>query len=217
LTIPSLTSACVPRWRRRYAGPVQREALLSGTVHPGGREPAPGGLALVQSLVNTVDREHGPDLFDEVAGLTDWLTARALLEPDAEPGEEELDRARELREALRSLLLANNGEPEDPAARRTLEAAAARAELRAGFPPERPELVPAQGGVDGALGRVVAAAFAAMLDGSWPRLKACPRELCGWAFFDRSSNASATWCSMSVCGGRVKSGAYYRRRRASGR
>jgi predicted RNA-binding Zn ribbon-like protein len=196
---------------------VQREALLSATVHPGGREPAPGGLALVQSLVNTVDREHGPDLFDEVGGLRDWLAARGLLEPDAAVGEEELTRARELREALRALLLANNGEPDDPSARVVLEVAAARAQLRAGFPPQGPELVPATGGVDGALGRVTAAAFAAMLDGSWPRLKACPRELCGWAFFDRSSNASATWCSMSVCGGRVKSGAYYRRRRASGR
>jgi predicted RNA-binding Zn ribbon-like protein len=55
-----------------------------------------------------------------------------------------------------------------------------------------------------------------MLDGSWPRLKACPRDVCGWAFYDRSSNASATWCSMAVCGGRVKAGAYYRRRRAAG-
>jgi predicted RNA-binding Zn ribbon-like protein len=196
---------------------VQREALLSGTVHPGGRRPAPGGLGLVQSLVNTVDREHGPDLFDEPTGLEDWLAARGLLEPGAEVGEPELYRARELREALRSLLLANNGEPDDPEARVILETAAARAQLRAGFPPDGPELVPATGGVDGALGRVTAAAFAAMLDGSWPRLKACPRDLCGWAFFDRSSNASATWCSMSVCGGRVKSGAYYRRRRASGR
>jgi len=196
---------------------VQREALLSGTVHPGGREPAPGRLGLVQSLVNTVDREHGPDLFDEPQGLEDWLAARGLLEPGAPVGALELERARELREALRSLLLANNGEPDDPRARVALEAAAARAELRAGFPPDGPELVPAAGGVDGALGRVTAAAFAAMLDDSWPRLKACPREHCGWAFFDRSSNASATWCSMSVCGGRVKSGAYYRRRRASGR
>ena len=196
---------------------MQREALLSGTVHPGGRRPAPGRLALVQSLVNTVDREHGPDLFDEPQGLRDWLDARGLLEPGAAVAEAELDRARELREALRALLLANNGEPEDPVARRVLEHAAAHAELRAGFPPGGPELVPARGGVDGALGRVVAAAFAAMLDGSGPRLKACPRELCGWAFFDRSSNSSATWCSMSVCGGRVKSGAYYRRRRASGR
>ena len=196
---------------------MQREALLSATVHPGGREPAPGGLALVQSLVNTVDREHGPDLFDDAGGLRDWLDARGLLDPEQPVGTDELAAAVELREALRSMLLANNGEPRDPAAGRALEAAAARAELRAGFPPEGPELVPARGGVDGALGRVVAAAFAAMLDGTWPRLKACPRELCGWAFFDRSSNASATWCSMSVCGGRVKSGAYHRRRRASGR
>jgi len=45
-------------------------------------------------------------------------------------------------------------------------------------------------------------------------MKACPRDVCGWAFYDRSSNASATWCSMSVCGGRAKAGAYYRRRRA---
>ena len=33
-------------------------------------------------------------------------------------------------------------------------------------------LVPRAGGVDGAFGRVLAAAFAAMLDGSWRRLKA---------------------------------------------
>jgi predicted RNA-binding Zn ribbon-like protein len=79
------------------------------------------------------------------------------------------------------------------------------------------ELVPRAAGVDAAIGRVLAAAFASMLDGSWPRLKACPRELCGWAFYDRSSNASATWCSMRVCGGREKAGAYYRRRRAAGR
>ncbi len=105
--------------------------------------------------------------------------------------------------------------PRRPGARAALEAAGDRARLRASFPADGPELVPAQAGVEGALGRVVAAAFAAMLDGSWPRLKACPRDVCGWAFFDRSSNASATWCSMAVCGGREKAGAYYRRRRGA--
>jgi predicted RNA-binding Zn ribbon-like protein len=195
---------------------MERDALLSGTVHPGGREPAPGRLALVQMLVNTVDREHGPDLLDEVGGLTDWLEARGLLEPGVVPGAADLEAARAVREALRSLMHANNGAPEDPGARAVLEATAARAELRPTFPSEGPELVPGCGGVDGALGRVVAATFAAMLDGSWSRLKACPREVCGWAFYDRSSNASATWCSMAVCGGRVKAGAYYRRRRAGG-
>jgi len=43
-------------------------------------------------------------------------------------------------------------------------------------------------------------------------LKACPREVCGWAFYDRSPNNRATWCSMRVCGNRVKAGSYYRRR-----
>ena len=196
---------------------MDRDALLSGTVHPGGREPAPGRLALVQTLVNSVDREHGPDLLADVGGLTEWLGARGLLEPGAaSPGTADLAAARELREALRALMHANNGAPEEPGARAVLDATAARAHLRPTFPSEGPELVPGRGGIDGALGRIVAATFAAMLDGSWSRLKACPREVCGWAFYDRSSNARATWCSMAVCGGSVKAGAYYRRRRAGG-
>ena len=143
-----------------------------------------------------------------------------------EPGD--AAAAREVREALRALLHANNGAPHDPAAAAVLDDAARRARLEPAFaaaahrarlePAFGPAaLVPRANGVDGAVGQVLAAAFAAMLDGSWSRLKACPREQCGWAFYDRSSNASATWCSMRVCGGREKAGAYYRRRRAAGR
>jgi predicted RNA-binding Zn ribbon-like protein len=192
---------------------VERDALLSGLVHPGNREPAPGSLRVVQAFVNTVDREHGPDLFDDPAGLEEWLERHLL---PARVGAGDLDAAREVREALRALLLANNGEPHDPAAQAVLERAARRARLEPAFPPDGAALVPRATGVDAALGRILAAAFAAMLDGSWRRLKACPREVCGWAFYDRSTNASATWCSMRVCGGRVKAGAYYRRRRAAG-
>jgi predicted RNA-binding Zn ribbon-like protein len=192
---------------------VEREALLSGLVHPGGREPAPGALRLVQGFVNTIDREHGPDLLDTPAGLEEWLDRHLMPAP---VNAAELERAREVREALRALLLANNGEPHDPAAQAVLERAWRRARLEAAFPPDGAALVPRAEGVDAALGRILSAAFAAMLDGSWRRLKACPREVCGWAFYDRSTNASATWCSMRVCGGRVKAGAYYRRRRAAG-
>jgi predicted RNA-binding Zn ribbon-like protein len=196
-----------------YARIVEREALLAGLVQPGDREPAPGSLRVVQAFVNTVDREHGPDLLAEAAGLEEWF-ARHMLPTRVQAGD--LETAREVREALRSLLLANNGEPYDPAAHEVLERAARRARLEAVFPPDGAALVPRAGGVDGALGRILAAAFAAMLDGSWKRLKSCPRDVCGWAFYDRSSNASAHWCSMRVCGGRVKAGAYYRRRRAAG-
>jgi predicted RNA-binding Zn ribbon-like protein len=192
---------------------MQREALIAASVQPGGRAPADGALRLVQDFVNTVDREHGPDLLDEPAGLRDWLDHRGLA-AGAAVGAAELARAVELREALRALLLANNGESEPPGARAVLDAAGRCARLEVAF--AGPALEPAVGGIDGALGTLVAAAFAAMLDGSWTRLKACPRDVCGWAFYDRSTNGSATWCSMRVCGGRVKAGAYYRRRRAAG-
>ena len=193
---------------------MEREALLSGLVHPGGREPAPGSLRIVQAFVNTVDKEHGPDLLDDGAGFEEWLERNMLPADGAADG---VGAAREVREALRSLLLANNGEPDDPQARTVLERAARRARLEPAFPPDGAALVPRAPGVDAAIGRILAAAFAAMLDGSWSRLKACRGDLCGWAFYDRSTNASATWCSMSVCGGRAKAGAYYRRRRAAGR
>jgi predicted RNA-binding Zn ribbon-like protein len=88
----------------------------------------------------------------------------------------------------------------------TLDQAAAG--LRPRFAPAR--LEPRAGDP---LGAVLAATFAAMADGSWERLKACPGDRCGWAFYDRSANASATWCSMRICGGRAKARAYYRRRR----
>jgi predicted RNA-binding Zn ribbon-like protein len=191
---------------------VEREALLSGLVHPGGREPAPEPLRLVQAFVNTVDREHGPDLFADAAGLEEWLGRHGLATP---VGAGEDDVARSAREALRSLLWANNGEPYDAGAADVLARAARRAELEPTFTPGDASLVPRAGGVDGAIGRILAIAFAAMLDGGWRRLKACPGHRCGWAFYDRSTNASAAWCSMQVCGGRAKAGAYYRRRRGA--
>ena len=86
--------------------------------------------------------------------------------------------------------------------------------------PERPEdgaaeLVPKAGGIAGALGTIVAAVYDAMRDGSWPRLKACRRDVCHWIFWDQSRNRSGTWCHMTVCGNRAKTRAYRRRRAAS--
>ena len=51
-----------------------------------------------------------------------------------------------------------------------------------------------------------------MIDGGFSRLKICPGEDCGWAFYDHSKNHSAHWCSMKVCGDREKSRAYYQRK-----
>ncbi len=206
---------------------MDRELLLSGAGQPGGREPAPGGLALVQAFVNTVDAEHGPDLLDDAGDLAEWLARRDL---PARVAPRDLAAAREVREALRTLLAAHvpgaelrvvragRGEfvarrAEGERAAAVLDAAAERAVLLPRFGPGR--LEPRATGVDAALGAVLAAAFAAMADGTWRRLKACPGERCGWAFYDRSPSASAAWCSMQVCGGRAKARAYYARRSAT--
>lgn len=178
---------------------------------PGGRAPAPGALREVQLFVNSVDTENVIEELDSPEALRDRLAARGLLDHDAEVGDADLARAIEVREAFRELLLGNNGEPVPDEALRTLERATDRACLVVRLDGGGGELVSSVGGVDGALGRLVAIAFTAMADGSWRRLKACRREICKWAFYDRSRNGSSTWCSMSVCGNRTKTKAYRRR------
>jgi predicted RNA-binding Zn ribbon-like protein len=120
-------------------------------------------------------------------------------------GAEDVAHAQAVREALRALLFANNGEPLDPDAPHVLDAAAQRAGLVLRFEPGGGSvLVPGAAGVDGALGRLLTIASDAMADGIWDRLKACRAETCQWAFYDATRNRSGAWCSMRVCGNREK-------------
>jgi predicted RNA-binding Zn ribbon-like protein len=149
-------------------------------------------------LVNTTDGEQR-----EL--LPQWLEEQGVA---ARPAD--LARAREAREALRELLIANNERrPPLRPATEVLERAAERSRFSLSFRP-RAELVPLAGGVDGALAGVLAVVLGAMADGSWPRLKACRN--CHWAFYDESRNRSGAWCSMQLCGNRLKTRAYRRRK-----
>jgi predicted RNA-binding Zn ribbon-like protein len=176
---------------------------------------APGELELVRAFVNAVDIEDGEEHLTDPGALVDWLAQRGLIEPGARAGEDELRRAIELREALRRLLLVNNGGQADPQAEEVLDRAAARAGLTVRFAVGRSELRPGAEGVDGALGRLLAIVHAAMREGTWSRLKACPWHTCHWAFYDNTRNRSGVWCQMSVCGNRAKARAY-RERHAAG-
>jgi predicted RNA-binding Zn ribbon-like protein len=193
---------------------------------PGDRAPAPGPLRLVQLFVNTNDLETGPDLLPDAAALRDWLRDRELLEPGTEVTHDDHARAIELREAIRELVSAHAGLPHDPAAAEIVNAASLRADLRPVLddPAARDEpagaatrFEPTAGGVDGALGRIVAAIHEGVAAGTWERLKACERDVCRWAFYDHSKNRSGHWCSMAVCGQREKNRRAYRRRTARAR
>ncbi len=181
---------------------------------PGGREPAPEPLRLVQQFVNTLDIENGVEELSSPAGLREMLERLGLLDGHSCTSTD-LRHALEVREALRRVLLANNGAEVDPESARALERAAERARLTVRFASGRgTALVPQASGVDGALGRVLAVVHDAQASGTWERLKACRRDVCHWAFFDRSKNRSGTWCAMSVCGNRTKKRRAYRRRTA---
>jgi predicted RNA-binding Zn ribbon-like protein len=183
---------------------------------------APDDLELVRSFVNTIDPDTGTDAIDEPAKLAAFLAAHDLTAPDGRISRVELRRARELREALRALALANNGGPAVPAAIGTLNDAARRSHLvvhfhladddsasgPVGVQPERPRAV------DVAFARIIGAVQRAMLDGHWSRLKACRLDDCHWAFYDRSKNQSRSWCDMDVCGNRAKARAFRARHRA---
>ena len=186
-------------------------------VEPGERSPAPGPLRLIQLFVNTNDLETGPDLLPDPAALRDWLIDRGLLEPGAEVGDEDHARAIELREAIRGLVSAHAGLAHEPAAAEIVDAAALRAGLRPVLADPATRFEPSAGGVDGALGRIVAAIHEGVAAGNWERLKACERDVCRWAFYDHSKNRSGHWCSMAVCGQREKNRRAYRRRTARAR
>lgn len=180
------------------------------------REPqnAPGALALVQEFVNTADVESAIERLPTATALAEWLRRHGLLDDDASPAAAELERGLKVREALRTLLLANNGVPVEPGATTVLDDAAARGRLNIRFDADgTASLEPRAPGIDGALARLLAIVHASTLDGTWPRLKACRNHGCWWAFYDASKNRSRTWCSMAVCGSRVKARNYRARRR----
>jgi predicted RNA-binding Zn ribbon-like protein len=162
-------------------------------------------LELVQDFVNTADLEHQRDELQDARGLTRWLALHRLAGPHARARDTDAAAARDVREALRELLRANNGlDVDEAAAAATLDAASRRAGLTVRFEKGVIRLVPRERGVRGALGNVLAAAAEAMADGSWQRLKACRSDTCQWAFVDNARNHSRQWCSMTVCGNREK-------------
>jgi predicted RNA-binding Zn ribbon-like protein len=185
-------------------------------TQPAGRPPAPGRLAFVQAFLNSfwdLDGD-GSEVWSTPGAYGAWLRARGFDGAAASPGD--LGRALELREALRELCGANHDDGDAPAALAALDriahavapAAALAPSLRTGA------LDPAGDGPDAACALALGIVFAARVDGSFARLKACPHAHCGWAFYDSSRNRSGQWCSMRICGNRTKGEAFRRRKSA---
>jgi predicted RNA-binding Zn ribbon-like protein len=173
---------------------------------------APGELELVRNFVNTYDHETEAEGLASPAVLSAWLAKHGLGRRDAKLDDADLDRAVELREALREALLTNNDEPLPPTTVKRLNAALEGVSLGVKVNDDCTiDLEPAGAGLDPALARIASIIREAMLSGEWSRLKVCPANDCLWAFYDRSRNRSRTWCRMEDCGNRAKVKAFRER------
>jgi predicted RNA-binding Zn ribbon-like protein len=181
-------------------------------IEPAGRLKAPGRLALVQRFVNTRLHDFGIDRLGTAAKARVWLRSTGLLAPDAPLDEADAARLRRVREGLRALAVANRQGDVDLSAPAELASEGRMAIVRVQLGDDAAtSLVPAGRGADAAVANLLVIVHEAQLTGAWPRLKACRH--CTYAFFDRSKNRSAAWCSMSICGNRTKNRAYRQRRR----
>ena len=180
------------------------------------KDAAPGQLERVREFVNTLDIDEETEELVSPEALASWLAERDLLPEGVSVGSGSLQRAIELREALRQLLLANNGGPLDPGAVETLNRTVADA-LAVHFDAAgEPALAVTGSGAATAVAPIVAIVYEAMVNDTWPRLKACRADDCQWAFYDESRNRSGTWCDMAVCGNRAKVRAYRERQGGAG-
>lgn len=191
------------------------DPLLPPSSDAARRPPAPGRLELLRTFLNTVDLESGEDDFASPGQLAAWLIERGLLPRGAALAPKDLAAAIAFRETLREVLEANAGHAAAAEATARLNEIAAGVPLRVQIG-ERSHLEPERSdGGDAAIGRFLAIVYEAVTLGTWQRLKVCRNDTCRWAFYDSSRNRSGAWCTMAVCGNRMKGRAFRRRHPAA--
>jgi predicted RNA-binding Zn ribbon-like protein len=155
------------------------------------------------------------------AGMLNQEEARTLLQKAAHQPDRAaaaLERAIALRETLYRIFSAIASSRQPPKA----DLAATNRALHEAL--SRLEVVPAAGGfawswvadeagLDHVLWPVVRSAAQLLTSDELARVGECAREGCDWLFVDTSKNHSRRWCTMAVCGSRVKARRYYRRKK----
>jgi predicted RNA-binding Zn ribbon-like protein len=188
---------------------------LPSWVDPDEDKPAPMPLLRVQAFINTVDLGQATDKLLNRDAARAWLVDAGLMASSTPLTAAQLREAQAVRQGLRALVKHNGG-----GAAPTSDELSALRDLASR---RQPSLMVDSGGSvqlavepkpdleDGLLGLLVTVRDA-QADGTWARLKLCANDECAWAFYDRSRNRQGSWCTMAVCGNRLKN----RRFRARG-
>ncbi|WP_431961553.1 CGNR zinc finger domain-containing protein [Actinacidiphila sp. bgisy160] len=158
-----------------------------------------------------------PERFTDARAMHAWLLEHGLDAGITFVTEADAAGARELRDALITVLLAHAGDknttPEALArAEEHLRGIATRYPLASVVTATGAGLVSTQTGVPGLFGTVLASVTELAHAGLWDRLRACRHEPCHFCFFDRTRNSSAGYCGPR-CASRASMRAYRQRRK----
>jgi predicted RNA-binding Zn ribbon-like protein len=159
---------------------------------------APGGLALVQGLLNTRSTASGfPDLLDDestaerwlVEGLREWGELAGSDPIEQMVSADGLAELRALRDRVRSYVQGDRVgvRIDQPIAVVSNEDGTLRTQ-------------PTGTGMRWVESAIWGAVLMAQDRDTLRRLKLCRNEMCGSAFYDRSKNSSGVWHDVHVCG-----------------
>jgi predicted RNA-binding Zn ribbon-like protein len=171
-----------------------------------GARSAPGGLALVQELVNThAVRRNGEDLLAGRASAQRWLDlaagqwgeARGLTSPDPALAEADLPALRDLRSVVIEMLaVPGDQRPEGMPVGAEVQATVNLVADDAG----RVGIEPVGTGGRWLTSAVWSEVLLSQQTGTWSRLKLCREPGCRSAFYDTSRNRSGVWHNVQTCG-----------------
>jgi predicted RNA-binding Zn ribbon-like protein len=172
--------------------------------------PAPGGLTLVQDLLNTIPavRFHMPDFLSTTQLAAAWLATAASNWSSAigapmpalrEVGENDLPALRRLRDAVGVAARTGTGGDED-AVPAPVSGSLSLTLDGTGRVSTAPRGTTAAGWLRSA---VLAEMLEAQRADTWRRLKVCRNDGCAVAFYDRSKNNSGVWHDARICGNAI--------------
>jgi predicted RNA-binding Zn ribbon-like protein len=174
----------------------------------------------VLAFVNTrADGGGRRELFSDAAAFGTWLAEHDQFGDPTTVTGADAAAARELRDALVTVMLAHSGDEESLGA--PLRAAEAHLHRIGTLYPLATEITaqgarltsPQSGGAH-VIGTVLAAVSEFALSGDWGRIKACRNPPCHFGFFDRTRNGSGLYCS-TACSAQVSMRKYRQRQRSS--
>ncbi|WP_234439447.1 MULTISPECIES: CGNR zinc finger domain-containing protein [Streptomyces] len=192
-------------------------AAASESPEPSPRT-VPPTVETVLAFVNTrADGSGRQELFGSGDSFAVWLAGRDEFGGDTVVTDADAAVARELRDALVTVLLAHSGDQEslgEPLLRaeRHLRRVGSLYPLATVVTADGVELTSPQAGVPHVFGTVLAAVTTFAQSNDWGRVKACRNPPCHFGFLDRTRNGAGLYCSTG-CGSQVSMRKHRQRQR----